>query len=144
MKFVSGIEELQIKETRRDQVIEINGRLPWVTNLRPGGFDVAVAVQRQGGSAFVVSLSSDDEGLKRSNDLDLMAMRATNTAALKIKNIRIDEDRIIHPKLQRVPSAGTSSCFGIAMWNVDRPCPSFTGGSSRRAWRQSRRSCTSN
>ena len=46
--------------------------------------------------AFVASLSSDDVGLERSADLDLMAMRATNTAAVKINNVRIGADRILH------------------------------------------------
>jgi alkylation response protein AidB-like acyl-CoA dehydrogenase len=98
MKFLNGLEELQIEATSHDQSIEIDGKLPWVTNLRPDGYDVAAAVQGQAHRpAFVVSLSSDDEGVKRSNDLDLMAMRGTNTAAIKIEHARIDEDRIIHP-----------------------------------------------
>jgi alkylation response protein AidB-like acyl-CoA dehydrogenase len=97
MKFLCGLGELQIKATRRDQAIEIDGKLPWVTNLRPDGFDVAAAVQGQGCPAFVASLSSDQEGLNRSDDLDLMAMRATHTAAVKLERVRVDEDRIIHP-----------------------------------------------
>jgi alkylation response protein AidB-like acyl-CoA dehydrogenase len=98
MKFLNGLEELQIKATRHDRRVQIDGKLPWVTNLRPDGFDVAAAVQGHGHRpAFVVSLSSDDDGVKRSDDLDLMAMRATNTAAIKIEHARIDEDRIIHP-----------------------------------------------
>jgi alkylation response protein AidB-like acyl-CoA dehydrogenase len=98
MKFLNGLEELQIKATRHDRSIQIDGNLPWVTNLPRGGFDVAAAVQGQGHRpAFVVSLSSDDEGVTRSDDLDLMAMRATNTAAIRIEHARIDEDRIIHP-----------------------------------------------
>src|SRR3984885_11150126 len=80
MKFLNGLEELQIKATRHDRSIQIDGKLPWVTNLRPDGFDVAAAVQGHGHRpAFVVSLSSDDDGVTRSDDLDLMAMRATNT-----------------------------------------------------------------
>lgn len=97
MKFLCGLEELQLRAIRRDQAIEIYGKLPWATNLRPDGFDVAAAVQGQRCPDFVVSLSSDDEGLNRSDDLDLVAMRATNTAAIKIEHVRIDEDRIIHP-----------------------------------------------
>jgi len=97
MKFLNGLEELQIKATRHDRSIEIDGKLPWVTNLARGGFDVAAAVQGHGHRpAFIVSLSSDDDGVKRSDDLDLMAMRATNTAAIRIEHARIGEDRIIH------------------------------------------------
>jgi alkylation response protein AidB-like acyl-CoA dehydrogenase len=48
MKFLNGLEELQIKATRHDRSIQIDGNLPWVTNLPRGGFDVAAAVQGQG------------------------------------------------------------------------------------------------
>ncbi|WP_407175053.1 acyl-CoA dehydrogenase family protein [Bradyrhizobium sp. STM 3562] len=97
MKFLNGLEELQLRAAQHGQSIQIEGKLPWVTNLRKEGFDVAAAVR--GGDrrpAFVISLSSDDDGVERSGDLDLMAMRATNTAAIKIGRAVIGEDRIIH------------------------------------------------
>jgi alkylation response protein AidB-like acyl-CoA dehydrogenase len=98
MKFLSGIEELQIKAQRQvDGALRIDGNLPWVTNLRLGGFDVATAIQGDGRQpAFVAALSSDDAGLERSADLSLMAMRATSTAALKFNNVSITPDRILH------------------------------------------------
>jgi len=98
MKFLSGIEQLQIRAHGIDHGrLRIDGRLPWVTNLRPAGFDVAVAVQGDDYEpAFVAALSSEDEGLERSADLDLMAMRATNTAALTFDSVRIGPDRILH------------------------------------------------
>lgn len=97
MKFLAGIEELQVKASKGDGSILINGQLPWVTNLRPDGFDVAAVVQGEDGNpAFVASLSSDAQGLERSSDLDLMAMRATNTAAIKITNVSIGPGQILH------------------------------------------------
>jgi alkylation response protein AidB-like acyl-CoA dehydrogenase len=36
-------------------------------------------------------------GLERSADIDLMALRTTNTAAVAISGVRIDAGRIIHP-----------------------------------------------
>ncbi|MCO5132434.1 MAG: acyl-CoA/acyl-ACP dehydrogenase [Xanthobacteraceae bacterium] len=98
MKFLSGIEELQIRATpEAGGTLRIDGKLPWVTNLRRGGFDVAAAVSGDGHApAFVAVLSSDDQGLARSDDLDLMAMRATSTAALQFDNVRIGADRILH------------------------------------------------
>jgi alkylation response protein AidB-like acyl-CoA dehydrogenase len=100
MKFLSGIEELQIKASPLDRGFRIDGNLPWVTNLRKQGFDVAAAVQADDRPAFIVSLSSDDDGVARTEDLDLMAMRASNTAAIRINGAAIDEDRIIHPHAQ--------------------------------------------
>lgn len=99
MKFLAGIEELQIKarDAGDGRHLVLDGKMPWVTNLRPQGFDVAAAVEGAGhGPAFVAVLSSEDEGLKRSPDLELMAMRATNTAAAAIHGVRIGPDRILH------------------------------------------------
>ncbi len=98
MKFLSGIEELQIRAApQADGALRIDGKLPWVTNLRLGGFEVAAAIRGEGDEpAFVAVLSSDDVGLERSADLDLMAMRATSTAALTFDNVRIAPDRILH------------------------------------------------
>jgi len=97
MKFLSGIEELQIRAQPQGDGWRIDGKLPWVTNLRLGGFDVAAAIEGAGTQpAFVAVISSDDPGLERSADLDLMAMRASSTAALKLDNVRIGADRVLH------------------------------------------------
>jgi alkylation response protein AidB-like acyl-CoA dehydrogenase len=97
MKFLSGLEDLQLKATTAGAGLAIDGKLPWVTNLQLEGFDVAAAVQGEGAQpAFIVNLSSDDDGVTRSPDLDLMALRATRTAALRIDRALVGRDRIIH------------------------------------------------
>jgi alkylation response protein AidB-like acyl-CoA dehydrogenase len=98
MKFLYGLEELQVSARQRADGFILDGRLPWVTNLRPQSFHVAVAVayeDRRG--AFIASLRHDDPGHDRSADLDLMALRATNTAAVTISGVEITGARIIHP-----------------------------------------------
>ena len=45
MKFLSGIEELQIKATKTDGSLRVDDQLPWVTNLCASGFDVAAAIR---------------------------------------------------------------------------------------------------
>jgi len=97
MKFLSGIEELSVQASRSDGALQLDGHLPWVTNLPAAGFDAAMAVKgADGGPAFIVALASGDVGFERSSDLDLMALRGSNTAALKIDGVRIGNDRIIH------------------------------------------------
>lgn len=97
MKFLSGFEALQIRSRDQAGGKRVDGKLPWVTNLQPGGFDVAAAIEDEHGNAFVASLSSDDEGLTRSPDLDLMALRGTSTAAITLQGVVIGTDRILHP-----------------------------------------------
>lgn len=98
MKFLSGIEGLLVHAQTREASLRIDGKLPWVTNLSLAGFDVAVAVQSDNDApTFIAALSSDDSGLERSANIGLMAMRGSNTAAIKIDNVRIGQARIIHP-----------------------------------------------
>ena len=96
MKFLAGLEELQVNARPRAGGFALTGKLPWVTNLRPQGFHVAAAVAHEGG-VFIASLAHDDPGLVRSADLDLMALRGSNTAAVSIADVQIHADRVIHP-----------------------------------------------
>ncbi len=98
MKFLSGIEKLQISAEHQNGGYIVSGKLPWVTNLRPSGFDVAAAIQGSDGrSAFVASLSSEARGLKRSSDLDLMGMQASNTAAVDLIGVTISPEDVLFP-----------------------------------------------
>ncbi len=96
MKFLAGLEPLQISARADGEALTLNGKMPWVTNLRPEGFHVAAAVDREGGGAFVASLAHDDAGLVRSPDLSLFGMQSTNTAAVELQDVRIDPSRILH------------------------------------------------
>lgn len=96
MKSLAGLETLSIRASRDGTAIVLDGKLPWVTNLRPQGFHVAAAVDWvDGGPSFVAFLAGDDAGLTRSADLDLMGMRSSDTAALAISQLRIGRDRIL-------------------------------------------------
>jgi alkylation response protein AidB-like acyl-CoA dehydrogenase len=98
MKFLSGLEGLQLSARPQGDRLLLDGKLPWVTNLRPQGFHVAVAVAREGQpGGFIASLAHDDPGVDRSADLDLMGLRASNTAAVAVSKVEIDAGRIIHP-----------------------------------------------
>lgn len=96
MKFLAGLEPLQIAAREDRGGLRLDGQMPWVTNLRPQAFHVAAVVDAPGGAVAVVSLAHDDPGLQRSADLDLMAMRASNTAAVALANAVVAPDRILH------------------------------------------------
>lgn len=95
MKFLAGLEELQIEARPDGDGLVLSGKMPWVTNLAPEGYHVAGAVSVKGGGAIIVSLAHDDAGVIRSSDLDLIGLRSTNTAAITIDSTRIGADRII-------------------------------------------------
>lgn len=96
MKFLAGLEPLQITAREDGDDLIIDGKLPWVTNLRSDGFHVAAAADRaDGGPAIIISLSSNDVGVTRSDDLSLMGMRSSDTASVRIESVRIPRDRVI-------------------------------------------------
>ncbi|KAA2212136.1 acyl-CoA dehydrogenase family protein [Teichococcus oryzae] len=99
MKFLAGLEALQITAAPQGAGYSLDGRMPWVTNLRPQGFHVAAAIAHADGSgAMVASLPSDAPGLRRTEDLSLLGLRGTNTAAIDLHGVKLSPDDIIHPQ----------------------------------------------
>ncbi|WMD22421.1 acyl-CoA dehydrogenase family protein [Achromobacter seleniivolatilans] len=96
MKFLSGIESLQIGAREEGGHWVLDGRMPWVTNLRVQGFLVAAAVTAPDGTPAVVALPHDIAGLVRSQDLSLLALQSSNTAALEVQGVRIGPEWLIH------------------------------------------------
>ncbi|CAB3629577.1 acyl-CoA dehydrogenase family protein [Achromobacter pestifer] len=106
MKFLSGIESLQIGAREEGGQWVLDGRMPWVTNLRVQGFLVAAAVTAPDGTPAVVALPHDIAGLVRSPDLSLLALQSSNTAALEVQSVRIGPEWLIHPDArQYLPQA---------------------------------------
>ncbi|EPD45266.1 acyl-CoA dehydrogenase [Delftia tsuruhatensis] len=97
MKFLSGLEALNIRATAREGGgWLLNGSVPWCTNLRGPRFLAAIAVARDDGAPpMIVALPSDRPGLERSPDLELIALRGTNTAALQLKDVAITEGDLL-------------------------------------------------
>ncbi|MEI9939040.1 MAG: acyl-CoA dehydrogenase family protein [Pseudomonadota bacterium] len=96
MKFLSGIEELEVKVAAEAGSFSLQGRAPWVTNLRKSGFVVAVAAEGLGGDPWVVAVRSETPGMTRSPDLRLLALQSSNTAALRFERAEFDEGDVLH------------------------------------------------
>jgi alkylation response protein AidB-like acyl-CoA dehydrogenase len=100
MKFLAGIESLQIRAetfgTDRESW-RVNGVMPWVTNLRPQNFIVAAVVERSDGQPpFVAAISGKSQGLVRSDDLRLLGLQSSNTAAIKLDDVVLNESDLLH------------------------------------------------
>jgi alkylation response protein AidB-like acyl-CoA dehydrogenase len=88
MKFLSGIEQLQVDAAADGDGWRLDGKLAWVTNLRPQGFVVAAAVSHGPGAApSIMALDGGAAGVRRNADLDLIALRGSNTASLDFDNV---------------------------------------------------------
>ena len=96
MKFLSGIEQLQITAARQGDGLLVDGALAWVTNLRKAGFVAAAAVApHDGAPPVIVAFDSQLAGVQRNADLDLIALRASNTASVKLTRVAIPAADII-------------------------------------------------
>ncbi|MDZ3992189.1 acyl-CoA dehydrogenase family protein [Pseudomonas sp. Teo4] len=97
MKFLSGIEALQVRGRPEAQGWALEGRLHWVTNLRKSGFVVAAAIEDEaGGAPFVLAIPSESGGLERSDDLQLMGLQSSNTAALAFHQVEVGQEWLLH------------------------------------------------
>lgn len=102
MKYLAGLEPVQVLARETEAALEISGKLPWVTNLRTQGFFVATAADRENGRpTMIVALAHDDAGVERSEDLQLLGMRSSNTAAVNLSRVHIGRDRIIAENAQQ-------------------------------------------
>lgn len=95
MKFLSGIEQLGVVAQVQGDGWRLDGQLPWVTNLRKSGFTVAAAIDLPGAQPFVAALPDDLPGLVRSEDLQLLGLQSSNTAAIRIEGAALSRDWLI-------------------------------------------------
>jgi alkylation response protein AidB-like acyl-CoA dehydrogenase len=96
MKFLGGIEELQIRGTEASPHWRLQGKMPWVSNLRPRGYLVAVALTAPDGGMAVVALPHDAPGLTRSADLALLGLQDSFTAAIHLENTPFESEWLLH------------------------------------------------
>lgn len=96
LKYLGGIEGLQLQARPVQEQWQIDGSLPWVTNLRPDSFLVAVVAGMPNEQVGVWVMEHGDAGLQRSADLDLVGLRGSNTAALSFDAVRVGRDRLMH------------------------------------------------
>ncbi|MNE42726.1 hypothetical protein D3C80_1368730 [compost metagenome] len=120
MKFLSGIEALQVRGSHQGQGWRLEGRLHWVTNLRKCGFVVAAAIEDEaGGAPFVLAIPSEVRGLERSDDLQLMGLQSSNTAALAFHQVELNREWLLHENareyLPRVRPAFLALQCGMAI-----------------------------
>jgi alkylation response protein AidB-like acyl-CoA dehydrogenase len=90
------MEPLQINATPAGDGWTLDGKLAWVTNLRPQRFVAAAAVAPVNGAPpAVVAFASDASGVQRSANLQLIALRGSHTAAIRLEQVAAGADNII-------------------------------------------------
>jgi alkylation response protein AidB-like acyl-CoA dehydrogenase len=99
MKFLGGLDRLRVTRAAAPGGTRLNGTVAWATNLRRQRFIAAIAFgDEYGDNPSVFALPRDVRGVMREPDLDLLALRGTNTAALRLDDVALDASWQIHPQ----------------------------------------------
>ncbi len=77
-----------------DTVI-LEGFLPWVSNLQPKNFFVAVTAKTNDGKTLIVAVPSKAKGIQRGDDLQLLGLQASWTSTLHLNQVRLPRQWII-------------------------------------------------
>ena len=137
MKTFAGIETFLLHAKKVDGGYEVNGTLPWVSNLGPDHYFGAVAdVAAEGvvASEIMFLIRCDAPGVELRNCPSFSAMEGTNTWAVRLTNYFVGNDLMIadpvRPFIGRIRAAfillQTGMGLGVAqgaidsMWTVER------------------------
>jgi len=82
------------------ETVTLCGFLPWVSNLCPDRFAVAVAAQTDTGQSLVVAVPSNARGLGRGEDFQLFGLQASWTSSLQLNNVQLPHTWIISDDAQ--------------------------------------------
>jgi alkylation response protein AidB-like acyl-CoA dehydrogenase len=95
------MEPLSVQASASDDGWILDGKLAWITNLRPQRFVAAAAVAPvDGATPFVAMFASDDVGVQRSANLQLIALRGSHTAAVQLQQVATPAEYVIAPQAQ--------------------------------------------
>jgi alkylation response protein AidB-like acyl-CoA dehydrogenase len=102
MRALGGLGRMQNRATAHGGGMLLDGTIPWATNLRRAGFVAVVAAERAGeGEAEIHAVPHDAPGVQRQGDHEMLALRATHTAALRFEGVVLGEDSRLHPQASR-------------------------------------------
>ncbi len=86
---------LQVKAFLEAETVVLEGFLPWISNLQPENFVVAIAAQATTGETLVIAVPSSADGLERGEDLQLLGLQASWTSTLRLNQVRLPRQWII-------------------------------------------------
>ncbi len=122
MKFLGGLDRLHVRCVAQDGAVQaqdgamrLDGAVAWATNLRAadGGFVVLVAAAGADGGAALFAVPHDAPGVARTPDLDLLGLRATNTAALQLGGVVLGDEWLLHAQAKALLPAVRPAFVGM-------------------------------
>ncbi|MGT2928938.1 acyl-CoA dehydrogenase family protein [Streptococcus dentasini] len=114
VKYLSDIEELEVKVIEEDGHYYLHGRLPWVTNVRSDNYIAvfAAAYDQSDERPPLILAVPKSAGIKRSQDLEFISLQGANTAALTFNMIPLDENWVLSRDAKRFIAETRSAFLG--------------------------------
>ncbi|OON63395.1 hypothetical protein B0920_08425 [Massilia sp. KIM] len=98
MRALSGLGRMQNRVSPQGDGVLLDGGIPRASNLRRAGFVAVVAAEHAGGEAAIYAVPHDAPGVQREGDHEMLALRATHTAALRFEGVALGEEWRLHPQ----------------------------------------------
>ncbi|OOF50311.1 dehydrogenase [Rodentibacter genomosp. 1] len=95
VKYLANLEELNVKIIQKDGKYYLNGKLPWVTNVRKDRFLAVFCAGLENQAPWVIAIPSDTIGLVRSADLEFIALQGANTASLTFNEVELKPEWVL-------------------------------------------------
>lgn len=120
MKFLSGIEPLQLVARAVPGGFRVRGQLPWVSNLGAGHYFGAVfRVEHEPGREVMAMVSCDAEGLRMTQDAHFTALEGTRTFSLRFDEVFVPAHQVLGdpagPYLARIRAGFVLMQTGMAL-----------------------------
>lgn len=97
LKARSELEPLRLRATETKDGYYLNGSLPWVSNLAPGGV-FAIAALTSGGGIIMAIVRTDAPGLTLRRAGPFLALEGTSTMSCRFTNVLVGAgDLIVEP-----------------------------------------------
>ena len=118
VKFLSDIEELNVTISQEGDDYYLDGRLPWVTNLRSDKFAALFAADfKDGSQPWIITIPSEAEGLSRSEDLEFVSLQGANTASLTFDHVKLDPNWVLSKEGTDYIAKNTSELPWFPIWS---------------------------
>jgi alkylation response protein AidB-like acyl-CoA dehydrogenase len=89
MKHLGGLEPLRTTAVYRSGNVQLDGVLPWVSNLQPNRFVVAVAAQVDAQQAVVLAVPAEAQGVERGETFQLLGLQSSETAPVALRSVQL-------------------------------------------------------
>jgi alkylation response protein AidB-like acyl-CoA dehydrogenase len=129
MKYLGGLEPLRTRAVLHEEEIQLDGHLPWASNLQVSRFVVAVAAQVDEHQAIVAAVPAEAQGVERSETFQLLGLQSSETASLTLRSVRLPYRWLLSDDAPAFLQQGSSGLSAVTVRAADGDSAAGIAGS---------------